>query len=70
MIVEVGGPETDAEGTYRLLVNTIEALKQVPNGMGKGIFYWEGNILILRIRKVVAVVEVNHQPHACLFYSP
>lgn len=44
MIVEVGGPETDAEGTYRLLVNTIEALKQVPNGMGKGIFYWEPEV--------------------------
>lgn len=44
MIVEVGGPETDEEGTYELLCNTIEAVKQVPMGMGMGIFYWEPEV--------------------------
>lgn len=44
MIVEVGGPENDEEGTYQLLANTIEALKQVPDGMGTGIFYWEPEV--------------------------
>lgn len=44
MIVEVGGPETDVEGTYQLLVNTIEAVKQVPDGMGTGVFYWEPEV--------------------------
>lgn len=44
MICEVGGPETDAEGTYQLLVNTIEAVKQVPDGKGLGVFYWEPEV--------------------------
>lgn len=44
MIVEVGGPETDEEGTYQLLINTMEAVKQVPEDMGLGIFYWEPEV--------------------------
>lgn len=44
MICEVGGPETDAEGTYQLLINTMEAVRQVPDHMGLGIFYWEPEV--------------------------
>ncbi|MDE5931221.1 MAG: arabinogalactan endo-1,4-beta-galactosidase [Lachnospiraceae bacterium] len=44
MVVEVGGPETDAEGTYDLLMNTMEAVRQVPGGQGLGVFYWEPEV--------------------------
>ena len=44
MIVEVGGPETDAEGTHELLMNTMEAVWQVPDGQGLGVFYWEPEV--------------------------
>lgn len=44
MICEVGGPETDEEGTYKLLINTMEAVKQVPDNMGLGVFYWEPEV--------------------------
>lgn len=41
MICEVGGPETDEEGTYQLLVNTIESVYALPEDQGLGVFYWE-----------------------------
>ncbi len=44
MIVEVGGPETDEEGTYELLMNTMEAVRQVPDNQGLGVFYWEPEV--------------------------
>lgn len=44
MICEVGGPETDEEGTYQLLINTMEAVRQVPDGKGLGVFYWEPEV--------------------------
>lgn len=44
MIVEVGGPETDPEGTYELLMDTMEAVRQVPDGQGLGVFYWEPEV--------------------------
>lgn len=44
MICEVGGLETDEEGTYQLLINTMEAVKQVPDHMGLGVFYWEPEV--------------------------
>lgn len=44
MIVEVGGPETDEEGTYDLLMNTMEAVWQVPDKQGLGVFYWEPEV--------------------------
>ena len=44
MIVEVGGPETDEKGTYELLMNTMEAVRQVPDGQGLGVFYWEPEV--------------------------
>ena len=44
MVCEVGGPQTEAEETYNLLLNTIEAVKQVPNHQGVGVFYWEPEV--------------------------
>lgn len=44
MIVEVGGQETDEEGTYQLLINTLEAVRQVPDNQGLGVFYWEPEV--------------------------
>ncbi len=44
MICEVGGPETDEKGTYQLLLNTMEAVRQVPDNMGLGVFYWEPEV--------------------------
>lgn len=44
MVVEVGGPETDEKGTYDLLMDTMEAVRQVPDGQGLGVFYWEPEV--------------------------
>lgn len=44
MIVEVGGPETEEKETYQLLMDTMEAVKQVPDGQGLGVFYWEPEV--------------------------
>lgn len=44
MIVEVGGPEEEEEETYDLLCNTIEAVKNVPDHMGLGVYYWEPEV--------------------------
>lgn len=44
MIVEVGGPENEEKETYDLLCDTIEAVKNVPDDMGKGVYYWEPEV--------------------------
>lgn len=44
MVCEVGGPETEPEQTYSLLCDTIDAIRQVPDNQGLGIFYWEPEI--------------------------
>lgn len=44
MVCEVGGPETEPEATCKLLCNTVEAIRQVPDNQGLGIFYWEPEI--------------------------
>lgn len=44
MIVEVGGPETEEQETYDLLCDTIEAVQNVPDGMGQGVYYWEPEV--------------------------
>lgn len=44
MICEVGGPEGEEETTYELLINTMEAVKKVPDGKGIGVFYWEPEV--------------------------
>lgn len=44
MVVEVGGPETEEEETYNLLTDTVEAVSQVPDGQGLGVFYWEPEV--------------------------
>lgn len=41
MIVEVGGEQKDPEGTYELLMETLDAVHQVPENKGLGVFYWE-----------------------------
>lgn len=44
MIVEVGGEDTDEEGTCQLLADTIEAVKELPDNQGLGVFYWEPEV--------------------------
>lgn len=44
MIVEVGGPEGEEQETYDLLCETIEAVKNVPENMGLGVYYWEPEV--------------------------
>lgn len=44
MICEVGGPEEDEEGTWQLLRNTIEAVRNLPDGKGRGVVYWEPEV--------------------------
>ncbi|TDD94702.1 glycosyl hydrolase 53 family protein [Flavobacterium cellulosilyticum] len=41
MIVEVGGDYTLVQNTYDMLVAVIAAVKNVPNGKGIGVNYWE-----------------------------
>lgn len=41
MVCEVGGPESDPTTTYNTVLGAINAVKNVPNGMGIGVFYWE-----------------------------
>lgn len=41
MVCEVGGHETDPVGTYNTVLGAINTVKNVPNGMGIGVFYWE-----------------------------
>jgi len=41
MIVEVGGDYTLVKNTYDMLVAVIAAVKNVPNGKGIGVNYWE-----------------------------
>ena len=41
MICEVGGLEDEATETYNLIKATIQAVENVPNGKGIGVFYWE-----------------------------
>lgn len=41
MVVEVGGPDNQAQDTYNMLVAVIEKTKAVPAGKGLGVIYWE-----------------------------
>lgn len=44
MLAEIGGPETEEEETYKLLRSAVRSIKAVPDGQGKGIFYWEPEV--------------------------
>lgn len=44
MVCEVGGPENEEEGTYQLLMNTMEALERLPDEKGLGVVYWEPEV--------------------------
>ena len=41
MVVEVGGVDTLAQNTYDMLVAVQKKVIEVPDGKGKGVFYWE-----------------------------
>lgn len=41
MVVEVGGEDQQVENTKSLLKATLKAVRNVPNGKGTGVFYWE-----------------------------
>lgn len=41
MVVEVGGVDTLIQNTYDMLVAVQQKVKEVPDGKGKGVFYWE-----------------------------
>lgn len=41
MIVEIGGLDYDEEGCYKIMVDGIEAMKEMKNQEEMGIFYWE-----------------------------
>lgn len=41
MVVEVGGEDVKAENTYDMLVAVQKKVKEVPDGKGLGVFYWE-----------------------------
>lgn len=41
MIVEIGGQDTDEEGSYKIMVDALEAMKEMEDQEELGIFYWE-----------------------------
>lgn len=41
IISEIGGLETDANNTYNMIKDVIKRVKNLPNGKGIGVFYWE-----------------------------
>ncbi len=41
MVVEVGGEDNKVQNTYDMLIAVLKKVKEVPNGKGLGVFYWE-----------------------------
>lgn len=41
MVVEVGGEDNQVQNTYDMLVAVQQKVKEVPNGKGLGVIYWE-----------------------------
>lgn len=41
IISEIGGLETDPNTTYKMIKDVISRVKNLPNGNGLGVFYWE-----------------------------
>ncbi|MFP7485285.1 glycosyl hydrolase 53 family protein [Priestia filamentosa] len=41
MVVEVGGDAQNTKDSYWTIYDTIKVVKNVPNGKGSGVFYWE-----------------------------
>jgi arabinogalactan endo-1,4-beta-galactosidase len=41
MVVEVGGEDTKAQNTYDMLIAVLQKVREVPDGKGLGVFYWE-----------------------------
>ncbi len=44
MLVEVGGEDSDEQGTYDLLCDCGDAILEVPDQKGLGVFYWEPEV--------------------------
>lgn len=44
MICEIGSPEDDEDKSYELILNTVTALKRLPENMGLGALYWEPEV--------------------------
>lgn len=44
VISEVGGEDTDEEATYKLLCDSVEAVMELPENAGLGVFYWEPEV--------------------------
>lgn len=41
IVAEVGGEDTAIDDTYAMLIAVLDAVRDVPNGKGLGVFYWE-----------------------------
>jgi arabinogalactan endo-1,4-beta-galactosidase len=41
MVVEVGGEDNQVQNTYNMLVAVLKKVKEIPEGKGLGVFYWE-----------------------------
>jgi len=41
MVVETGGEDTKAQNTYNMLMTVLQKVRDVPEGKGLGVFYWE-----------------------------
>lgn len=44
LIAEIGGEDSDEEGTYKQICDAIEAVRELPEAEGLGVFYWEPEV--------------------------
>lgn len=44
MLSEIGAPESEEKESYQMLRSAIRAIRDVPNGQGLGLFYWEPEV--------------------------
>lgn len=44
MIVEVGAEDEDEQGTYQIIRDCVDAVREMPDGRGLGVFYWEPEV--------------------------
>jgi arabinogalactan endo-1,4-beta-galactosidase len=44
MLSEIGAREDEEEESYKLLLSSVKAIKDIPNNMGIGMFWWEPEV--------------------------
>jgi arabinogalactan endo-1,4-beta-galactosidase len=44
MLSEIGAREDEEDESYKLLLSSVTAIKDIPNQMGQGVFWWEPEV--------------------------